>query len=214
MNTRPRVAAPPRSPKARFFFALRPDAGSATALAATARRLADSFGGRPLAANDLHLTLVFVGMRPVGDAQRLAAMLEAVPGRVADEALPLALSELGSFGRGVLWMGPGERSEQSARERAVHALVARWVRVLRGRLGDEGIEFDERPLRMHVTLVRGARGFEPRSTDPRNRPGDTSGNVPVVEPASWTLALGASYPDSTPGKRYRWTSRGDDVTRL
>lgn len=211
--------AKPRPAKARFFFALRPDAEAATTLAASARRLAEAFGGRPIAADDLHLTLVFVGMRPIDDAQRLAGMLEALPAHIAGAlpgdrlalraagepvragdalplALPLALSQLGSFGRGVLWVGPDERPPTAAAARTVAAMLSRWVSLLQRRLRAEGIEFDERPLRPHMTLVRGASDFERQGVVPR-----------VVEPARWSPALGASDSASTPERRYRWVSR-------
>ncbi len=234
MNTRTHAAKPrapktkpgtptakPRPPKARFFFALRPDAEAAATLAASARRLADAFGGKPLAAHDLHLTLVFVGMRPIEDAQRLAAMLEVLPLAIAGsramdrpglhkgedplheghdalrggETLPLVLSEIGSFGHGVLWAGPDRQSTGVAQGGAAARLLSQWAGLLQQRLRAEGIDFDGRPLRPHVTLVRGARGVERQEL------------VPPAEPALWSLALGASGSGSTPERRYRWVSR-------
>lgn len=188
----------------RFFFALRPDPEAAAALAALAMQLAAQVGGRPLAAHDIHLTLAFVGARDAADTALLAGLLDGLwpagrpPGRVqqtppaaphlpscADLAplMPLPLSQLGAFGPKLLWIGPAQPID--------------WVEALsdtlRQRLSAAGIGYDERPLRAHLTLLRGAR----RATAAR-------GPVPPLTPGGWSLCLGWSGLESTPQRRYRW----------
>ncbi|ODU63049.1 MAG: hypothetical protein ABT05_06235 [Lautropia sp. SCN 66-9] len=162
----------------RFFFALRPDPQAAAALAGLAVRLAAQVGGRPLAAVDLHLTLAFVGARNAADTARLADMLDGLlPAVQAAQppCIPFALSQLGAFG----------------------AQPIDWVQALsdglRRRLTEAGVDHDERPLRAHLTLLRGAR----RATAAR-------GTVAPIAPAGWTLCLGWSGLDSTPQRRYQW----------
>ncbi|MBN9427962.1 MAG: hypothetical protein J0H09_15775 [Burkholderiales bacterium] len=170
----------------RFFFALRPDPQAAAALAGLAVRLAAQVGGRPLAAVDLHLTLAFVGARNAADTARLADMLDGLlPAVQAAQppCIPFALSQLGAFGPKLLWIGPAQPID--------------WVQALsdglRRRLTEAGVDHDERPLRAHLTLLRGAR----RATAAR-------GTVAPIAPAGWTLCLGWSGLDSTPQRRYQW----------
>lgn len=223
--------------KARFFYALRPDAAAAKALAAIAAQAAVRWGGHAFAAPDIHLTLAFVGMQPVEQRPALQAILHGLPARfdVSDdrrthadagaaggsgvESLPaLSLSRLGSFGHGVLWIGPASRTDPAAPARGFpHALAQE----IRSRLRAAQIDFDQRPLKLHATIVRGARGFgdERRSESAdatgasdcgasgMHRPAAASSTIdaslPIVARA-WSLALGASDGASTPSRRYRW----------
>ncbi len=220
--------------KARFFYALRPDPDAADELAAIAVQAAARWGGHAFAAPDIHLTLAFVGMLPVEQQPALQAILHGMPARfdVSDtprmpgvshvpdasgrEAMPaLALARLGSFGHGVLWIGPERRADQPAPARSfVHALA----REIQSRLRAAQVAFDERPLKLHATIVRGARGFgDDRRKEPADATdaGDTGArplraasspivaSLPIVARA-WSLALGASDGASTPQRRYRW----------
>ena len=232
--------------KARFFYALRPDATAAKALAAIAVRAAARWGGHAFAAPDIHLTLAFVGMRPVEQQPALQAILQGLPARfdvsgnprtrgdadadAADgsgvESLPaLALSRLGSFGHGVVWIGPASRTDPPA-----PGFAQALAQEIRSRLRAAQIAFDERPLKLHATIVRGARGFGDERRSERAdaagaSKGDASGvsgvhrlaaassaidaastidaSLPIVARA-WSLALGASDGASTPSRRYRW----------
>ncbi|MCD6681342.1 MAG: hypothetical protein LT102_11930 [Burkholderiaceae bacterium] len=223
--------------RARFFYALRPDALAAKALAAIAAQAAAKWGGHAFAAPDIHLTLAFVGMQPIEQRPALQAILQGLPARFdvsgaprpradADEAggsgvdppPALALSRLGSFGHGVLWIGPASRTDHAAPARGFpHALAQE----IRSRLRAAQIAFDARPLKLHATIVRGARGFgdESRSESAEatgasgggasgiRRPAAASSTIdaslPIVARA-WSLALGASDGASTPSRRYRW----------
>ncbi len=193
--------------KACFFFGLRPDASAADELAARARELAGRFGGRPLAACDIHLTLAFLGMRPLGDATWLAALLDGLPGCLPHDMRqspavaptrddePIELSRLGSFGHGVVWIGPPE--DPSTRPGAPAGFAHRLAERLRARLAAAQIAFDDRPLRLHVTLVRGARDFRPADV-----PGASTQRA--VVPARWSLSLGWSDASATASRRYQW----------
>ncbi len=182
--------------KARYFYALRPDAGAARSLGALATRLAASLGGRALSADDVHLTLVFVGERPVEDEATLASLLDGLAPRWP--AMPL--TRLGTFGRGLFWVGPASpRGAPEADEAESGALAwpAQLAAQLQQRLRDAGIAFDERALHLHATLVRGAR------RDARSPFAPFADALPI-ESGSWRLALGCSDAGSTPLRRYRW----------
>ncbi len=128
----------------RVFLALRPPGPLRSALAAVGRRQARAGGGRPVPAENIHLTLAFLGsLRPpqVEAVRRLAGGLEA-------RAFHLRLERLGLWRRGgILWAGGAETPP------ALAALVA----ALRDGLGRLGFQVDRRPFRVHLTLVRGAR---------------------------------------------------------
>jgi len=189
--------------KARFFYALRPDPRAADELGRLAARLAAAIGGRPLAGEDIHLTLAFVGERLADDAAALHALLAGL----APQWPPLALERLGSFGRGLWWIGPTDprgASEAAALPQAGAATgaaprpwPARLADEVQQRLAAAGIAFDRRPLHLHATLVRGARR-------------DAKGPFPALDealpiaPVRWSLALGWSDAGSSPQRRYRW----------
>jgi len=179
--------------KARYFYALRPDAGAARNLGALAARLAASLGGRALSADDVHLTLVFVGERPVEDEATLASLLDGLAPRWP--AMPL--TKLGTFGRGLFWAGPANPQGMSEGDAGTPAWPAQLAAQLQQRLRDAGIAFDERTLHLHATLVRGAR------RDARSPLAPFSDALPI-ESGCWTLALGCSDAGSTPLRRYRW----------
>jgi len=217
----PERARRPATPKARWFYALRPDAAAAARLGALAARLAASLGGRPLAADDIHLTLVFVGERPAADEPSLAGVLAGI-----DSGWPaLALTRLGSFGRGLYWVGPahpqgataGGATDGSAPPFPIDSpgsaesssspgspappgsppWPAALAAQLQQRLREAGIAFDERTLHLHATLLRGAR----RDVRPRL---ETFADALPLESSCWTLTLGCSDAGSTPQRRYRW----------
>lgn len=199
--------------KARFFYALRPDPAAADALAALARRAAARWGGRALVAADIHLTLAFVGMRALAEQPTLEAILHGMPSHPAPPSPPLALTRLGSFGHGVLWLAPSAQAGDST------AFAHTLAQEIRRRLHAAGIGFDARALELHATLVRGAHGFDRASTQAGDRaPAHMGGRAPTHETDEpplaaepivvrrWSLALGAAGPESTPRQRYRWSA--------
>jgi len=153
-------------------------------------------------------------MRPLEEQSMLEAILRGLPSRFeagdaaartgADgDGARLALSRLGSFGHGVLWIGP---PAEEPRAPPARAFAHRLAGEIRARLRAARIDFDDRPLKLHATLVRGAKTFG------RHRNAGDSGDAEAREPAprtvvarTWSLALGASGPDSTPLRRYRWS---------
>ena len=135
-----------RAETTRAFFALLPDEAARRGLQAILSRLPPR-AGRPVAASNLHLTLVFVG--PC-DTARLAC-LHAQAGTVSISPLTIQLDRLGLFGRGrVLWAG----SEQA--DEGLCDLVSRLGEVLTP-CGHQPER--HRPFQAHVTLSRAAREF-------------------------------------------------------
>lgn len=179
--------------KARYFYALRPDAAAARSLDALAARLAANLGGRSLSAGDVHLTLVFVGERPVEDEATLASLLDGLAPRWP--AMPL--TRLGTFGRGLFWAGPASPRGMPEGDSDTPAWPAQLAAQLQQRLRDAGIGFDERALHLHATLVRGARRCAGNSLT-------SFADALPIESGNWTLSLGCSDAGSTPLRRYRW----------
>lgn len=128
----------------RVFYALvlppelRPPIGEIAR--STARRV----HGRPVPAENLHLTLAFIGEIA---RSRLPALID-VGAAVRGEPITLVLDRLGGFRRaGVAWIGAS---------RPPQALGAFAVALARA-LAAAGIECDERPFHPHLTIVRHCR---------------------------------------------------------
>jgi 2'-5' RNA ligase len=173
----------PRPRSSRFFVALRPDAPAATRLAGIGADLAMRCRGKALAADDLHVTLAFIGDRPATEAEYLSALLAGLP-----RTLPgFPLGSIGHFGSTLLWAGPSQTPDW----------LATLAETVRARLHAAGVQFDRRALRPHLTLVRNARerGLAKAASGPL---------AESVQVSEWELALGGTHEAATPLQRYRW----------
>lgn len=130
---------------ARLFFALWPAPAERGALDQAGRKLRVACGGRQMRANNLHLTLVFLGNV---ELSRLDT-LRAVAGGVRAAPFAMTLSRLGWWKHNrVAWAAPDATPDPLAE------LVAR----LQAGLRQAGFAFDDRPTYVpHVTLLRNAR---------------------------------------------------------
>lgn len=153
----------------RLFFALWPDEEVRTRLARWSRELRASCGGRRVPAQNLHMTLAFLGSV---ESERIAELK-----RAADEVLPRKISLLldrpGYWKHNrIAWAGAS----------AVPAELEGLVLDLRSALARSRIPFDSKPFAAHVTLLRDAR--QPRA-------------MPGFEPIAWEMegfALMQSQP--------------------
>lgn len=124
----------------RLFFAVWPDEAARRALAALGQRTL-SRQGKPVPAENMHITLVFLGS--VTAEQRACA--EYAAAQVAASPFTLCLERLGWFRRArVLWSAPAQIP------RPLHTLAADLNRGLEAC----GFEPDTRPYHAHVTLAR------------------------------------------------------------
>jgi len=162
----------------RLFFALLPDAEACRALATVAAATASATGGRAPPAENLHVTVAFLGQ--VAD-ERTAAVL-AIGARAAANATSfvLELDRAGMFrDAGIAWLGT----------RAVPQALQDLFEALRADLSTEGFRTERRSFHPHVTLARRAL-----------RPPAESGVTPIgwrvdalTLMASKTLPGGARY---------------------
>lgn len=135
----------------RYFFAVWPPDEIQKRLAQAARRL--SIQGRPQHAEDLHMTLVFLGQ--LSEAQRpcVEAVADALPG----EAFSLAIDGVGYWYRPrVLWAGPSVTPEP----------LSRLVHDLQQGLKACGCEPERRHYKPHITLCRKAVRAKPVAITP------------------------------------------------
>lgn len=123
-------------PSNRYFFAAWPPAATAAALEGWAKKLE----GRVTPAQNIHLTLAFLG--PVATEKALQAA-RSIEGRA--HALPLEKAQYWKHNR-IVWARPRETPP---------ALVA-LVEELHGSLRRAGYALDDRPFAAHVTLLRSA----------------------------------------------------------
>lgn len=143
----------------RLFFALWPDDATRAGLDGWTRALHRAGGGRMTRAQNVHLTLAFLGGT---DSERLPA-IEAAASRVAPRAFTLRVDEPGYWRHNrIAWAGV----------RSVPAALDDLVAELRAALVAAEIAFDAKPFVPHITLVRQARpGFR----------------LPALEPIDWPV---------------------------
>lgn len=132
-----------RVKRARVFFALWPDDTVRASLAELARSAQAECGGRAMAPEKIHLTLIFIGSI---ERARVPA-LEALAQRMDARAFGLGVDILGYWRHNrIIWAGARECPRELA------ALAA----VLHAELARAGIPGEDRPYVPHITLVRDA----------------------------------------------------------
>lgn len=132
-------------PARRLFFALVPEAESLAALQRIARALPPLPGGRPVAADRLHLTLFFLGMTPAAQLP----CIQAAAGSVRADPFTIELERLGYWRHaGVLWLAPPSCPPLTGLHLRLRAELAAACPEL---------ILETREFRPHVTLMRGLR---------------------------------------------------------
>lgn len=156
----------------RLFFALWPDAQTVRLLAQWRAAAHEHFGGRPMRADTLHLTLAFLGMV---DGERIPALLQLLQADSGWLGGTLRLDHFGHFrGPRIVWAGSSGPVD--------------WLERLRRNLWDAltalGFSEPDEPFRAHVSLLRKA--------------GDgTLATLPPPQPVTWEareLVLVGSAP--------------------
>jgi 2'-5' RNA ligase len=131
-----------KQPTRRLFFALWPDADTRTALAILAKERLQH-RGRPVATDNLHITLAFPGNVTAG----VQTCLEEAAGRLVGTPFELAIDRLGYWpGPRIIWAAP------SYMPPALWSLATELRRVLT----DCGLKPEDRPYQAHITLIRKA----------------------------------------------------------
>nr|VFJ72107.1 MAG: 2'-5' RNA ligase [Candidatus Kentron sp. FM]VFJ72202.1 MAG: 2'-5' RNA ligase [Candidatus Kentron sp. FM]VFK19694.1 MAG: 2'-5' RNA ligase [Candidatus Kentron sp. FM] len=127
----------------RLFFALWPTEAVRRTLRALVEESTPSLGGQPVPAENLHVTLAFLGA--VDGARQ--SCLEKAAGQIDVPPFQLRFDHLGSFPRArITWSGVSETPP------ALLSLVAELGRGVAGC----GLEPERRPFTPHVTLARKA----------------------------------------------------------
>ncbi len=145
----------------RCFVALWPDAAARERLAAVAREQQRRFPrARAMRAENLHLTLAFIGELDEARAARVAFALDALP----FEPFEWTLDVVGAFDRArVLWAaGP---------DCVPLAALAQRIRAL---LDELRVRYDRKPFVAHVTLLRDLARDDARRAA-----------TPIAPPVAW-----------------------------
>jgi 2'-5' RNA ligase len=165
------------APSLRLFFALWPDVPMRAALGALARDVAIETGGRAVTADNLHLTLAFLGERPAAMVPHLRESVSAI----SVSPFLMRLDDIGCWRKaGIAWLAA---SEPPAHMLALQECVVRALTTVQ-------IVIDARPFVGHVTLAR------------RIQSGVARQLAPPIEWSVDSFALVASTLDPK-GARYR-----------
>jgi 2'-5' RNA ligase len=160
----------------RVFYAIVPPPALAQVLADIARTVGERANGRVVPAENIHLTLAFVGAWPLSGMPSLEAAADAVRG----EPFRLTLDRLGSFRRaGTAWVGPSHPPPH----------LVTLATSLGAALQAHDVSYDARVFRPHVTLARRLRAPGPDDT---------------VEPLSWDVDAFSLMESRTGGQGVRY----------
>jgi 2'-5' RNA ligase len=139
------AGAAPEEATLRAFYALVPPAQLRAALSELGRDRARRLHGRPVPADNIHLTLAFVGAWP---RARLDALL-AAGGALNADAMRITLDRHGGFRRsGVAWVAPS----------SAPVALGMLANSLAGNLRANAVSYDEKPFHPHLTIARKCRG--------------------------------------------------------
>lgn len=132
------------APQLRLFFALWPDAATRAALAGLQRPPGRQAGGVPVAPENLHLTMAFLGMQPA----HLLPAIGTVLNRLTLPDMTLQVDRYGYFPRArIAWAGMSRPPEALV---ALHEDLGTAIRQC-------GIGYDQpSAFRPHITLMRHA----------------------------------------------------------
>jgi 2'-5' RNA ligase len=130
------------TPDHRLFCALWPEAGTRQAIYKASRDALAAADGKPVPAENLHMTLVFIG----AVAAEAVTLVKSIAASIQGEAIRLELDRYGYWKEPqVLWCGASR----------VSAAAATLAAKLRERLMDAGFRnLDPKPFVPHVTLAR------------------------------------------------------------
>lgn len=131
---------------ARLFIAAELTAGQVRELSVLAGKIKTTIPANYVSSKNYHLTLAFLGETLLGITEQVkACMVQAMRGYSPQK---LALGEPGFFGRwqnAILWCGVSGAQQ-----------LVQYSERLRRALRQQGIHFDEKPMRPHITLARKA----------------------------------------------------------
>jgi 2'-5' RNA ligase len=174
----------------RCFVACWPDQATRTRLDHVARSLHLRHpGARRMQADNLHLTLAFVGELPRSMASEVASAMADL----SVAAFAWCVDRLGRFDRAhIVWAGGPEEPR-----------LARLAEQVRARLRALEVPFDRKPFAAHVTLLRDVTAREPLLERPELNE--------AIEPIHWPIdaaRLVVSEHDAGGAVRYRVVKPG------
>ena len=185
----------------RLFFALDATAQASPLLAIQQQLLRDISHPEscskpsPVSAENLHLTLLFLGNQPMSLIPQLSQQAARVIENVAIRPFSIQLDRLGLFPKAkVAWIAPSQPPEPLLQ---LEAQLRRAVAAL-------GISVEERPYRPHVTLLRKATKLHAGTVTPITLQAralhlyesrSTPDGVRYIQLASWDFAPRVSTKD-------------------
>lgn len=140
------------APTRRLFFALWPDEAQRAALVDAAAGIVRHCGGRPVPAENLHVTLAFLGSVPEPRLPELAVIAGHAAALFPRDAVPIVVSleTLEHWARAQVLTALECRDEA----RAPASGAAPLARTLSTETAAAGFSPDLKPFRLHVTVAR------------------------------------------------------------
>jgi RNA 2',3'-cyclic 3'-phosphodiesterase len=134
----------PAADQQRLFFALWPDDLCRERMVREGKKLHETFGGRIIRRESIHMTLVFLGELATDQAQAMLAAGEQI--RMQSFSLHMAGAGCWAHNR-IAWLAPAVTPDP----------LAQLVKDLRRNARDAGIVIERRPFTAHVSLLRNAQ---------------------------------------------------------
>jgi len=137
------------APARRLFFALWPDSAQRAALVHATGKVVRHSGGRPVPADNLHVTLAFLGAVPESRLALLSSLAQRAAIGFGGHALPLTVtfSSIAHWGKPQILAAVDRAADGEAGVAALAGILARETTAA-------GFTPDLKPFRAHVTVAR------------------------------------------------------------
>ena len=137
----------------RLFLACWPEQSLQETLYSLARRFQREYGGRRIACENIHLTLIFLGQVRQEKEIELRSRLRLIEAAHFE----LVINKAGAFPRAkVCWVAPSVQPDA----------LKELYRILLKTVHDMGFDTDDRPFRPHITLLRKSRAVNAHDIKP------------------------------------------------
>jgi RNA 2',3'-cyclic 3'-phosphodiesterase len=150
-----------------LFLALWPSSTQQAALAEAVRDCVESSGGRAVPAENLHVTLAFLGSVPEADEPKVVSIAAEVASKIGREPVRVVLDQFEYWKKPRVLCLTTTEQPGGVDVHGAGSAAAVLAEMLKVHLTTAGFTPDLKPFRPHVTLARkAARASRPATTHP------------------------------------------------